>query len=126
MSKSRFSMPRIPDAVMDDMFLIKSKSGYYGTDNGGQFVPGETIREKFSGALFPLTEKDLQRMPQGTYTGEQQKIYTNDFPLPIGSTVQASNGEIYTVKSVLDHGTIHPMRRYVVERKGGVDGLWNL
>lgn len=126
MSKSRFSMPIIPDAVMDEMTLVKSKSGYYGTDNGGQFVPGEVTKEKFFGALFPLTEKDLQRMPQGTYTGEQQKIYTNGFLLPIGAIVKASNGEIYTVKSVLDHGAIHPMRRYVVERKGGVDGLWNL
>lgn len=121
MSKVKFAMPKIPDAVMDDMWFIKKESGHYDSENGGQFVPGAESKVKFYGALLPLTEKDLQRMPQGTYTGDQQKIYTNGFVLPVGSTVLTQNGEIYIVKSDLDHGMIHPMRRYIVERKGAAN-----
>lgn len=103
---------------MDDMYLIVTTGGGYSKDKGGQWVGGTSTQQKFSGALLPLSEEDLQYMPQGEYTTNQKKIYTNDFSLPNGAEVKASDGHTYTVKRELEYGMLHPMKRYLVERKG--------
>lgn len=118
MSKMLFAMPKIPGAVMDDMYLIVTTGGGHSSENGGQWVGGTPAEQKFSGALLPLSEEDLQQMPQGEYTTNQKKIYTNGFSLADGAEVIASDGHRYTVKRELEYGMLHQMKRYLVERKG--------
>lgn len=118
MSKMLFAMPKIPDAVMDDMYLIVTAGGGYSSENGGQWTGDTTTQQKFSGALLPLSEEDLQRMPQGEYTTNQKKIYTNGFSLADGAEVIASDGYKYAVKRELEYGMLSHMKRYLVERKG--------
>ena len=118
MSKVLFAMPKIPGTVMDDMYLIVKTGGGYDSENGGQWIDGTPAQTKFSGALLPLSEEDLQRMPQGEYTTNQKKIYTNGFSLADGAEVIASDGHRYTVKRELQYGMLHQMKRYLVERKG--------
>ena len=54
-----------------------------------------------------------------TFTRNSRKIYTNGHALGVGSRVyDPESGVTYTVTGDLDHGAIHPLRRFVVERKG--------
>ena len=113
------NLPEIPGVIMRDMYRIDTCGGEYDRENGGHFSRGRERKVRFKGALLPLSEKDLRRLPQGTVTANQKKIYTNGFSLNVGSMVQASDGLRYTVIRELEYDGIHGMRRYVVERKGG-------
>ena len=56
---------------------------------------------------------------EGTYTANSRKIYTNGHALRIGGQVyDPQDGATYTVRGDLDHGVIHPLRRFVADRKG--------
>ena len=65
-----------------------------------------------------MTDKELMRDTSGTFTKDQEKIYTNGHALMNGSRVETRDGESYTVIQELGHNTIHQMRRYLVEKKG--------
>lgn len=85
--------------------------------NGGQSRPVEKTVATFMGVVMPLSNKDLKYLPEGTYTQNSQKLYTDD-PIKItpGQTIlDPFDGQRYTVKTVLGHNTIHPMVRYIVE-----------
>jgi len=85
---------------------------------GGISVETERIMFAFDGAVLPLSNEDLQRLPEGTSTINSQKIYTNGEALTPGQLVKDSlDGQIYTVTTELTHNTIHGMKRYVVTRR---------
>ena len=67
--------------------------------------------------MLPLSNKDWRQLPEGSYTADSQKLYTDD-PVEIeaGQTIVDSyDGQKYVVKTELSHNTIHPMHRYIVE-----------
>jgi hypothetical protein len=102
------------------MWRVDRIGGGHDQTKGGQFVPGTEKLVRFSGALLPMSEKDLRRLPQGTITGNQQKVYTNGFALNVGAEVKASDGLRYVVIKEYEYSQIHShFRRYIVERKGG-------
>ena len=71
----------------------------------------------FKGIAMPLSNKDLKDLPEGTYTENSQKLYTDD-PVEIGTNQiieDTFDGQRYTVKTSLSHNSIHPMVRYIVE-----------
>ena len=111
---SRFSGPRIPDALMHDMYELKRAGGGYSPKNGGQWVPGDEERVPFRGAVLPVNDQDA-----GSYTQYSRKVYTNGHALEAGGReYDPLDGTTYTVKQELGYGTIHPITRYLVEARG--------
>lgn len=71
----------------------------------------------FWGIVMPLSNLDLKRLPEGSYTYNSQKLYTDD-PVEIkpGQIIlDTYDGQKYTVTQELSHNSIHPMVRYIVE-----------
>ena len=59
----------------------------------------------------------LKNLPEGTYTQNAQKLYTDD-RVEIGTNQiieDTFDGQRYTVKTSLGHNSIHPMMQYIVE-----------
>ncbi len=116
---SRFSGPRIPDAMMHGMYELKRSGGMYSPKNGGQWVPGGEERVPFRGVVLPVNDKDLVYMDAGSYTQYSRKIYTNGHALEAGGRVyDPQDGITYTVKQELVYGPIHPIKRYLVDSRG--------
>lgn len=88
---------------------------------GGQSRPMTKAVSAFIGVVMPLSDRDLKYLPEGTYTQKSQKLYTdNPVKLKPGQIVRDTyDGQQYTVKTELNHNTIHPMLRYIVEGVAG-------
>lgn len=60
--------------------VIEEKKGYYDPNQGGKYVPGETIKTEVKAAIMPLSLKEMHDQLQygegGAYTREDRKIYT--------------------------------------------------
>ena len=78
----------------------------------------QETRISFRGVILPVNDKDLIRDTAGTYMHCTEKIYTNGHALQIGARVMDQDGTVYTITQELGHNSIHPMKRYLVERKG--------
>ena len=103
---------------MHTMYQIKS-GGQYDQQAGGQWAPAKEERIAFQGVVLPVSDKDLQRTPTGTYSKDSEKIYTNGYALTVGGSVYDPQSDMtYTVTRELEHNSIHPMKRYIVEAKG--------
>lgn len=113
-----WSGPKLPKHVLHDFSKINVEKVFLQEEGG---VYRESIRKlaTFQGAILPLSNEDLQRLPDGTSTTNSQKIYTNGEALAPGQLVQDSlDGQTYTVTTELTHTPIHGLKRYVVNRKG--------
>lgn len=117
MGSFTYAQPMIPGGILHDMYEIQSGSSF-SQENGGQWIPGENKKITFKGVVLPVNDKDLVRDVAGTFTQYSEKIYTNGHPLQIGARVEDSDGKIYTITQELGHNSLHPMKRYLVERKG--------
>lgn len=115
----QFARPSLPLGLLHDIVAI-TPSETFSQANGGQFIPGAKPAETtFKGVIMPVNNEDLQYAPAGTYTQNSHKLYTNGPSLTVGQQIRDTyDGNTYTVKQELTHGPIHPMKRYVVERKG--------
>ncbi len=112
--------PKLPRSLLHDMYEVHTEGGGYSSENGGQWKAGETVETKFQGVVMPLNNEDLQYIDSGTYTLNCQKVYTNGHQLRVGAEFRDGyDGQTYTVKQELTHGPVHPMKRYMVEKKGG-------
>lgn len=108
--------PRLPRALLHKLTVIE-RTFERDKANGGQSRSVEKTVATFMGVVMPLSNKDLKYLPEGTYTQDSQKLYTDD-PVEIEPNqiiVDSFNGQRYTVKTELGHNTIHPMVRYIVE-----------
>ena len=115
----RFGQPRLPRGILHTLTEIRAPSPTYDAENGGQWVPGAPERIDFEGCVLPVSEDDWKTAAEGTYTANSRKIYTNGHVLRIGGQVyDPQDGATYTVRGDLDHGVIHPLRRFVADRKG--------
>jgi len=114
-------LPMIPAGLLHDMIAITTT-----TENdylsGGQYYPTSETQTLFKGAVLPLSNEDLQYDAAGTYTRNNQKIYTNGFVLGVNQRViDTFDNQAYTVETELTHGPIHPMKRYIVTCVGVAD-----
>ena len=117
MSSFAYAKPMIPNGLLHEMFEIKSGAAFQ-QDNGGQYIPGKETRISFRGVILPVNDKDLIRDAAGTYMHCTEKIYTNGHALQIGARVMDQDGTVYTITQELGHNSLHPMKRYLIERKG--------
>ena len=114
-----FGKPMLPRGILHELVELRAGPGGYDPDNGGQWVRSEPERIPFQGVVLVVSEDDWQKAPQGTCTRNSRKIYTTGHALGVGSRVyDPESGATYTVTGDLDHGAIHPLRRFVAERKG--------
>ena len=117
---NQFAKPEIPLSLLHYMKMVEP-GGSHDSDSGGQWKPmlnPET--EFFMGVVMPLANKDLQYLPEGTYTRNTQKLYTNGARVEVGATfTDTYDGLTYTITQELTHGPIHPLKRYLVEARGG-------
>ena len=111
--------PMIPANLLRE-FVQLVPSGALDQARGGQYTPTPPARVPFQGALLPVSNEDLRYAPEGTYTAHSHKLYTNGHGLSVGAQVlDPMDGATHTVRQELTHGPMHPLRRYLVERKGG-------
>ncbi len=106
--------PRLPRALLHPLVAYKQISV---PGPGGQFRPVTKAVSAFQGVVMPLSNKDWKLLPEGSYTQNSQKLYT-DGPVTLepGQIIRDTyDGQRYTVKTELAHNTIHPMLRYIVE-----------
>ncbi len=115
----KFAKPLIPAGLLHNMTRI-TVTTTRDVENGGQRRPSAPSKQTFKGVVMPMANEDLQYMPEGTYTRNTQKLYTNGERLEVGAQfTDTYDGATYTVVQELTHGPIHPMQRYAVEKKGG-------
>lgn len=112
------AMPTIPTGLMHEMFKI-NQGKELDVDNGGQWMPTRKEDESFQGVILPVGSEDLVRAEGGSTLNCTEKIYTNGFVLDTGAKVyDPQSGHTYTVSQELGHNSLHPMKRYLIERKG--------
>lgn len=114
----QYAKPTIPLGLLHDIIELEP-GGSYDQSKGGQWIPQKPASVTFKGVVMPVNNEDLQYAPTGTHTQNSQKLYTNGHSLSVGQQIQDTyDGQTYTVKQELTHGPIHPLKRYVVEKKG--------
>ena len=110
--------PQLPRHLLRRFSCIEMSKEFL-QDQGGISQEISRIIISFEGALLPINNEDLQYLPEGSYTVNSQKIYTNGAMLQPGQLVQDSlDGQVYTVFTELTHSPIHGLKRYVVTKKG--------
>lgn len=106
--------PRLPRALLH---ILTVTDRTYKSGPGGQSRPIENQVRSFWGVVLPLSNLDWKMLPEGAYTQNSQKLYTDD-PVEIspGQIIRDTyDGQQYVVKQKLSHNSIHPMMRYLVE-----------
>lgn len=113
-----FPQPRIPGVLFHTLEHIIRTGGRHDPVRGGQWTPGEEQRVPFQGAVLPVSNKDLQYAPYGTFVGVTQKLYTNGYAMQPGAQVyDPLDGNTYTIKQELAYGPVHPLKRFALECK---------
>ena len=109
-----YNTPRLPRALLHPIEIIQQKRA---AGPGGQSMLVDEATATFKGAVLPLSNKDWEQLPEGFYTKDSQKLYTDDkITLTTGQVIRDTHdGQRYTVKTELNHNTIHPLLRYIVE-----------
>lgn len=109
-----YNTPRLPRALLHVLTVTKRT---FERVPGGQSKPVDETVTSFWGVVMPLSNLDWKQLPEGSYTQNSQKLYTDD-PVDIepGQIIlDTYDGQQYTVKQELSHNSIHPMHRYLVE-----------
>ena len=109
-----YNTPRLPRALLHPLVAYEQVSE---PGPGGQFKKVMKAVFVFKGAVLPLSNEDWKLLPEGSYTKNSQKLYTDDpVTLMPGQVVQDTfDGQRYTVKTMLAHNSLHPLLRYIVE-----------
>lgn len=109
-----YNTPRLPRALLHPLVAYEQVSE---PGPGGQFKKVMKAVLVFKGAVLPLSNEDWKLLPEGSYTKNSQKLYTDDpVTLKPGQVVRDTfDGQRYTVKTMLAHNSLHPLLRYVVE-----------
>ena len=88
----------------------------------GELVADEPEGSEFQAAVLPISNEDLRYAPEGTYTTDSKKVYTNGFELNVGQKfTDLFDNQTYTVTTELTHSPIHPLKRYIVIKSGVAD-----
>lgn len=109
--------PQIPAGLFHSVEQVIER-GHHDQANGGQWVTDELTTVIFQGVILPVGSRELQYAPAGTFTKDSHILYTNGHAVEVGA--QIHDGVVsYTVVRELTHSPLHPMKRYMVESKGG-------
>lgn len=111
-----YATPRLPRALLH-ILTVSNRTYVRDPAHGGQSKPVYETTATFWGAVLPLSNKDWKQLPEGSFTSNSQKLYTDD-PVDIspGQVIRDTfDGQMYTVTVELNHNSIHPMRRFLVE-----------
>jgi hypothetical protein len=111
-----FAKPKLPRGLLH-ILTVSNRTFVRDPANGGQSKPVDEVIASFWGVVLPLSNKDWRQLPEGSYTQNSQKLYTDD-PVTIkpGQLIRDTyDGQLYTVTTELAHNTIHPMLRFIVE-----------
>ena len=109
-----YNTPRLPRALLHPLVAYAQITE---PGPGGQFKKVTKAVSAFMGVVMQLSNKDWKLLPEGSYTQNSQKLYT-DGPVTLkpGQVIRDTyDGQRYTVKTELGHNSIHPMLRYIVE-----------
>lgn len=107
-------IPKLPRALLH---ILTVTNRTFERGPGGQSKPVDALVQSFWGVILPLSNLDWKLLPEGAYTTNTQKLYT-DYPVDIqpGQTIlDTYDGQRYTVTQKLSHNSIHPMLRFLVE-----------
>ena len=85
-----FATPKLPGALLH-ILTVSNRTFVRAPAAGGQSRPVDEPVTSFWGIVMPLSNLDLKRGPEGSYTYNSQKLYTDD-------TVEFRPGQI-----MLDH-----------------------
>lgn len=111
-----FAKPKLPRALLH-ILTVSERTFVRDAANGGQSKPVDSVVTSFWGVVMPLSNLDWKQLPEGSFTHNSQKLYTDD-PVNIkpGQIIRDTyDGQQYTVITELAHNSIHPMLRYIVE-----------
>ncbi|MGL5435879.1 MAG: hypothetical protein ACRDBO_10845 [Lachnospiraceae bacterium] len=112
------AVPMIPEGLLHTMYLL-TKEKNLSTENGGQWSADTESKTEFKGVVLPVGSEDLVRAEGGATTNCTEKVYTNEKELPVGAQIlDPPTGYRYTVAQELGHNSLHPMKRYLIERGG--------
>lgn len=108
--------PRLPRALLH-ILTVSERTFVRDSTRGGQSRPVDAVVKSFWGVVLPLSNADWKRLPEGTYTHNSQKLYTDDaIDIQLGQIIRDTfDGQQYTVTTELAHNTLHPIARYIVE-----------
>lgn len=111
-----YNTPRLPRALLH-VLTVSKRTFVRDAENGGQSKPVDELVASFWGVVMPLSNKDWKQLPEGSYTENSQKLYTDEtVDIQTGYIIRDTyDGQQYTVKTELNHNSIHPMRRFLVE-----------
>lgn len=109
-----YNTPRLPRALLHVLSVVERT---FERSPGGQSKPVEKATVSFWGVVMPLSNEDWKQLPEGTYSQNSQKLYTDEaVEIKPGQIIRDTyDGQQYTVKTKLSHNSIHPMHRYLVE-----------
>lgn len=112
------TVPMIPEGLLHTMYLL-TKEKKLDTENGGQWFTDAETKKAFMGVVLPVGSEDLVRAEGGATTNCTEKVYTNGEEFPVGAQIlDPPTGYRYTVTQELGHNSLHPMKRYLIERRG--------
>lgn len=99
--------------------VIKEIEGHYDQDNGGMWVPGTEQEVTVTGAVLPLSTKELRYDQNGIYTTADRKIYVYT-KLKDGQRLNY-DGKEYTIHEEKDYSLQSGVYIYYAKRAGDVD-----
>lgn len=110
-----YNTPRLPRQLLHPLIAVEQVRE---RAPGGQHITRCRPTVVFLGAVLPLSNRDWEQLPEGSYTENSCKVYTDDsLNLQPGQLViDSRDAQQYTVKTLLEHNSIHPLLRYIVER----------
>lgn len=109
-----FATPKLPRALLHILTVCDRE---FERVPGGQQRPVDKNVRSFWGVVLPLANLDWKLLPEGAYTQNTQKLYTDDpIDIRVGQIIRDTyDGQQYTVTQKLSHNSIHPMFRFLVE-----------
>lgn len=102
--------------------VIEETEGYYDPNQGGKYIPGETIETEVKAAIMPLSLNEMHDQLQynegGAYTRKDRKIYTFT-KLKQGQNIK-HKGDEYTIAEGIDYSDYEEsgLRVYYARRVG--------
>lgn len=69
--------PRLPRALLH-ILTVSERTFVRDATRGGQSRPVDTVVKTFWGVVLPLSNADWKQLPEGSYTHNSQKLYTDD------------------------------------------------
>lgn len=92
-------------------------------DNNGDYIVGTETTIPFKGAMLPISEKDMQYLPDGFYGVSDQKLYTSVALRDNTKIKDIVTEEEYTIYAFKGYNIINQtFKRYFMKKVVKVNG----